>query len=291
MNMLRFLFSIFVVVALSTGAATAQQNLRLGDNAALRYWSAFAQMQDSAIPDQQARELTAILDGTAAYDDSQYKVLVEKNRAALETMIHATVLPNCDWGLDYRLGSDLPVDYVRTSLSLGRLNVLYAFHRLLSGDKEGATRALASGIRFSQDVANGGSFFATLVANNLLVAHLKAAAFVLRTAALSASQRSALRAAIGHLGSDGLDWPSAARLDLEALRGGYSQDLQASAALTRIIPLYVDTLASPSKLSVLQKVIADAPHQLSGLVPNPKRMLDEKQDLSDRLREVRSSLQ
>jgi hypothetical protein len=72
MNMLRFLFSIFVVVALSTGAATAQQNLRLGDNAALRYWSAFAQMQDSAIPDQQARELTAILDGTAAYDDSQY---------------------------------------------------------------------------------------------------------------------------------------------------------------------------------------------------------------------------
>jgi hypothetical protein len=291
MNMLRFLFSIFVVVALSTGAATAQQNLRLGDNAALRYWSAFAQMQDSAIPDQQARELTAILDGTAAYDDSQYKVLVEKNRAALETMIHATVLPNCDWGLDYRLGSDLPVDYVRTSLSLGRLNVLYAFHRLLSGDKEGATRALASGIRFSQDVANGGSFFATLVANNLLVAHLKAAAFVLRTAALSASQRSALRAAIGHLGSDGLDWPSAARLDLEALRGGYSQDLQASAALTRIIPLYVDTLASPSKLSVLQKVIADAPHQLSGLVPNPKRMLDQKQDLSDRLREVRSSLQ
>jgi DNA-directed RNA polymerase specialized sigma24 family protein len=48
---------------------------------------------------------------------------------------------------------------------------------------------------------------------------------------------------------------------------------------------------SPSKLSVLQKVIADAPHQLSDLVPNPKRMLDEKQDLSDRLRELRSSLQ
>ncbi len=291
MNMLRFLFSIFVVVALSTGAATAPRNVRLGDNAALRYWSAFAQMQDSAITDQQARELTAILDGTAAYDDSQYKVLVEKNRAALETMIQATALPNCDWGLDYRLGSDLPVDYVRTSLSLGRLNVLYAFHLLLSGDKQGATRALASGIRFSQDVANGGSFFATLVAKNLLVAHLKAAGFALRTAALSASQRSALRAAIGRLGADGLDWPSAARLDLEALRGGYSQDPQAFAALTGIIPLYVDTLASPSKLSVLQKVIADAPYQLSDLVPNPKRMLDEKQDLSDRLREVRSRLQ
>jgi hypothetical protein len=142
MNMLRFLFSIFVVVALSTGEATAQQNVRLGDNAALRYWSAFARMQDSAITDQLARELTAILDGTAAYDDSQYKDLLEKNRAALETMIRATALPNCDWGLDYRLGADLPVDYVRTSLSLGRLNVLYAFHLLLTGDKEVATHAL-----------------------------------------------------------------------------------------------------------------------------------------------------
>jgi hypothetical protein len=291
MNMLRFLFSIFVVVALSTGEATAQQNVRLGDNAALRYWSAFARMQDSAITDQLARELTAILDGTAAYDDSQDKDLVEKNRAALETMIRATALPNCDWSLDYRLGADLPVDYVRTSLSLGRLNVLYAFHLLLTGDKEVATHALASGILFSQDVANGGSFFATLVAKNLLVAHLKAAGFALCTAALSASQRSALRAAIGRLGSDGLDWQSAARLDLEALRAGYSRDPQASAALTRIVSLYVDTLASPSKVSALQTVIADAPHQLSGLVPNPKRLLDEKQDLSDRLRDVRSSLQ
>jgi hypothetical protein len=184
MNMLFFLFSIFVVVALSMGEATAQQNVRLGDNAALRYWSAFARMQDSAITDQQAKELAAILDGTAAYDDSQDKDLVEKNRAALETMIRATALPNCDWGLDYRLGADLPVDYVRTSLSLGRLNVLCAFHLLLTGDKEVATHALASGILFSQDVANGGSFFATLVAKNLLVAHLKAAGL------LSARQRS-----------------------------------------------------------------------------------------------------
>jgi hypothetical protein len=80
-------------------------------------------------------------------------------------------------------------------------------------------------------------------------------------------------------------------LTLEALRSGYSQDPQASAALTRIVPLYVDTLASPSKLSVLQKAIADAPHQLSDLVPSPKRMWDEKQDLSGRVREARSSSQ
>jgi hypothetical protein len=132
---------------------------------------------------------------------------------------------------------------------------------------------------------------ATLVAKSLLLAHLKAAGLALRTGALSRSQRSALPTAVARLGSDGLDWQSAARLDPEALRSGYSRDPQASAALTRIISFYLDTLVSPGKLRTLQKVIAEAPHQVSDLVPNPKRMLDEKQDLSGRLREVRSSLQ
>jgi hypothetical protein len=93
MNVLRFLSSIFAIVVLSTGAAAAQQKVRLGDNAALRYWSAFARMQDSAITDQQARDLTAILDGAAPYDDSKYTDLVAKNRAALETMMRSTALP------------------------------------------------------------------------------------------------------------------------------------------------------------------------------------------------------
>lgn len=34
----------------------AQQRPGLGDNAALRYWAAFAQMQDSTITNEQAKE-------------------------------------------------------------------------------------------------------------------------------------------------------------------------------------------------------------------------------------------
>jgi hypothetical protein len=291
MNAFGFLSSILMAAALSTGTVAAQQQVKLGDNAALRYWSAFAQMQDSAITDQQAKELAAILDGSVPYDDLKYKDLVEKNRPALETMIRATALPSCDWGLDYPLGSDLPQDYIRKSLALGRLNVLYAFHLLITGDKDGAARVLVGGLRFSHDVGNGGSFFATLVAKNLLATHLRAMDFALRMGALAAPQRSALLTAVAKLGPDGLDWQLAARRDLESLRSRYSHDPQASAALTRIISSYVDTLGSPSKLSTLQKVIADAPQPVSELIPNPKRMLDEKQDLSDRLRMMRSSLQ
>ena len=73
---------------------------------------------------EQAKELNRILDGTAPYEDLKYRDLVERNRPALETMIRATAITNCNWGIDYQLGPDAPVDYVRKALELGRLNVL-----------------------------------------------------------------------------------------------------------------------------------------------------------------------
>jgi len=70
--------SIILALVLSAVSASAQRNVSLADNAALRYWSAFSAVQDSAITDEQARELNAILDGTAPYDDLKYKDLLEK---------------------------------------------------------------------------------------------------------------------------------------------------------------------------------------------------------------------
>jgi hypothetical protein len=280
--------SLLMVVALLVSAAFAQQKPSLGDNAALRYYAAFAQMQDYAITDAEAKKLNGILDGPVPYDDSQYKELVEKNKPALETMARGAALPKCDWGLDY-LGEDTPVDYARNALALGRLNVLYAFHLLIAGDKDGAVSAIRAGLRFSQDVANGGSLFATLAAKSLLVAHLRAIAFVQHTEELSAAQRSVLQKAITQLGPDALDWPSAAKRDLEALRGRYSNDPQASAALTRTISFYVAGL-SASKAPTMAE-LHDLPPQLSSLLPNPKRMWEEEQDLSKQLAQTRALLQ
>jgi hypothetical protein len=61
--------SMILIALLSAGSALAQRNSSLKENAALRYWSAFSEVQDSGITDQQAKELNAILDGTAPYDD------------------------------------------------------------------------------------------------------------------------------------------------------------------------------------------------------------------------------
>jgi len=285
---------VFLISAASVSAQSAQRSVSLADNAALRYWSAFSAVQDSAITDEQARELNAILDGTAPYDDTKYKDLLGKNKLALEIMARATSLANCDWGLDYG-AEDVPVEYARKALVLGRLNVLYAFHLFIAGNKDGGIRALAAGLRFSHDVGNGGSFFATLIADGLLVNHLRAIADAVHLEAdplrgpLSAAQRARLQEAVARLG-DGLDWRNAAKVELEGLRGQYAGDSVASTALTRIISSYVVVLDDPSKLPALDEAIHSAPQQIAVLIPNARRILETKQDLNTRLLQTRSLL-
>ena len=52
---------------------------------------------------------------------------------------------------------------------MGQLNVLYVFHLLTIGNQDEAVKAIVSGLRFSRDVANGGTLFATLIANSRAV--------------------------------------------------------------------------------------------------------------------------
>jgi len=282
--------SIVFAVLLALGSAFAQRPASPGDNAALRYWAAFSQIQDSGMSDQDAKELNTALETMGPFDMSKYKELVQKNTLALQVMARGTSLPTCDWGLDYGLGDSVPVDYARRALVLGRLNILYVMNLYHSGDKDGAVRALAAGLRFSHDVANGGSLFATLVAKDLLVTHLIATADGLRMGTLSTSQRSELQNAVSALG-DGLDWASAARRDLEALRTHSAADPRTSAALDRIVGSYSAFLKDQSKLPTLTDAIVSAPPELANLIPNPKRVLEQKQDLADKLSQARALLQ
>jgi len=282
--------SIVFAVLLALGSAFAQRPASPGDNAALRYWAAFSQIQDSGMSDQDAKELNTALETMGPFDMSKYKELVQKNTLALQVMARGTSLPTCDWGLDYGLGDSVPVDYARRALVLGRLNILYVMNLYHSGDKDGAVRALAAGLRFSHDVANGGSLFATLVAKDLLVTHLIATADGLRMGTLSTSQRSELQNAVSALG-DGLDWASAARRDLEALRTHSAADPRTSAALDRIVGSYSAFLKDQSKLPTLTDAVGSAPPELANLIPNPKRVLEQKQDLADKLSQARALLQ
>ena len=282
-----------LLVITTTSCLGAQQKVDLGNNAALRYWSAFAQMQDFGMTDQQAKETNLILEGTAPYDDSKYKDLLEKNRGALNTMTRGVTISKCDWGLDYQLGPATPIEYVRKALALGRLNILYSFHLLITGDQDGAVRTLAAGLHFSRDVANDGTLFATLAAKSLAVEHLRAIAFVMHMHQLSAAQRDILRDGLTPFGQDGLDWQAAMRRELGLLSPSSvpSLDGQAVSALKRITPAYLKIFDNPGALPELQQEIANAPQSVRDIIPNPKRVLEERQTLSSKLRETRSILQ
>jgi hypothetical protein len=288
MNPLRPIALAVFLAVLTATPAWAQQKTNLGDNAALRYWAAFAQMQDSTITGDEAKKLNLILDGTAPYDDLEYKDLVEKNKPALEIMALATALPNCDWGLDYQMGPDTPVEYVRKALVLGRLNVLYSYHLLIAGDKDKTVSVLAAGLRFSHDVANGGTLFATLIARDLLANHFRAIAFALHAGSLSPAQRLVLQRSLARLGPDPLDWQSAMKREMEVLN---RPPWQASVPLERVTQAYVGALNDPSTLPKLEQVIATVPQPLRDVIPNPKHVLEEKKDWTEKLQEMRSKLQ
>src|SRR5271167_733793 len=84
-------------------AAPAQQKLPLETrNAALRYWLAFADMQDP--PQDKNLLIGYVASGDKPWDDTQLGPILDQNESAILRMQRATKLPECDWGLDYSEG-------------------------------------------------------------------------------------------------------------------------------------------------------------------------------------------
>ena len=288
MNIVTKVSATVVVLLMLPGLTLAQWNASVEENAALPYWSAFSQLQDAGITDQQANKLNALLDGTAAYDDSTYKDLLAKNALPLQIMTRATSIPRCEWGLDYTLKENLPVDYARKALVLGRLNVLNTFHLAKAGDTEGAVRSLVAGLKFSRDVANGGSLFAAIVAKVLLVHHLRAATELAHLEQLSIAQRSELEKAVTQLGPSGVDWQVAIRREIALLN---TQPWPTSASQASVMQAYIRAVDDPSRLESVEQLTSALPQALRSLIPNPKQVVQQKQDLDAQLLQARRVLQ
>lgn len=278
--------ALLFTAALWTLVLPAQQAVetKLGNNAALRYWSAFAQMQDPSISAEQAKELQAILEGTAPYDDLKHRNLVERNRLAIETLQRGAELPNCDWGLEYQLASEAPIEYVRKALALGRLNVLYSMHQFQNGNRPGGVRTLLAGIRFSRDVAAGGPLIAALAGKTLLLSHLRLVASAAVEKGLSSSEKASISSALSRIGTDGVDWQAAIRLEFEILAQS------GSPVPAAVQEQYRRVLRDPGQLPDLQKAIANTPKAVSGRLVNPKRVLDQKRELDERIQSTRLRL-
>jgi hypothetical protein len=284
---MRLFIWALVIELIIAGAMIPGGNTVVSKNAALRYWAAFSEIQDSPIAAEQGKEITAILAGKIPYDDGKFSDLLTRNRLALETMQRGTALPVCDWGIDYELGKDASAEYVRDALVLGRLNLLLVFHQLKSSNNEAAVNAMVAGIRFSRDVANGGTIFAAIVAKSLLVDHLRATSRFLEVATPNSQERSRLRAAISSLG-EGLDWKAAARQEFEILRPNYVNNPRGMAAFERVESAYVTRLGSaPDRGAVDTEVL---PKELAQTFPKVEGLQKQKRELSDVISQVNKAL-
>jgi hypothetical protein len=222
--------SIFMILALCLFAAPARAQSKFPQetrNAALRYWLAFADLQDPPADKTTTELLEKTAAGEAPWDEATLGPILDKNQDAIWRMQRATKLPDCDWGLEYDLGPRASIAYVPKARVLARLNTLYGMRLAAKGDTQKAVDTWLAGIRFSQHLTSGGSLIFSLVAKMALVSNFHALTQAAQGGALSDAQRKHVAAVVHALPEAGLDWDQALRYEEDSLDGVIAQMKQA----------------------------------------------------------------
>jgi hypothetical protein len=197
-----------VCVLAATGGARAQAKFPpASDNAALRYWTALTEVRNIIDEDETTQKLLwATAKGEIPWDENKLGPILEKNAYAVQAMQRGAKLPECDWGLDYRLGVTTPFQMVMRARGLELLNTDEGIRELAKGNGEAAVNTWLSGIRFSQDVGRGGPVILALVASGMLIDTFQAVTAQAKQGKLQPAQKKALYEAIKQLPEDGFDW-------------------------------------------------------------------------------------
>src|SRR5437879_10793500 len=178
-------------------------------NAALRYWLAFADLQDLPTDKATGELLEKTAAGEAAWDEAKLGPILDKNETAIWRMQRATKLPECDWGLEYDLGPRASIAYVPKARVLARLNTLDGMRLAAKGESQKAVETWLAGIRFSQHLTKGGTLIFSLVAKMGLISNFHALTQAAQSGALSGGQKKQIEAGVRALPETGLDWGEA----------------------------------------------------------------------------------
>lgn len=178
-------------------------------NAALRYWLAFADIQDPPADKATAELLEKTASGETAWDEAKLGPILDANETAIWRMQRATKLPDCDWGLEYDLGPRASIAYVPRARVLARLNTLYGMRMAAKGERQKTVDTWLAGIRFSQHLGKGGSLIFALIGKMAMISNFHALSQAAKSGALNDSQKRQIEAIVRALPGTGFDWGEA----------------------------------------------------------------------------------
>jgi hypothetical protein len=215
---MRSLSFISTLLCATAFPATPERSPSCPGNAALRYWMAFALVENPSADSELATRLDRVASGMQPWDD-RLATIVDGNQEALATMHRGTRLPACDWGLETEMLAETPIGHLSRARALARLNVLYGMRLAQEGKMADAVDAWLAGARFSRDIASGGPYLSALVAGQALNAHLRAIAKAVHDKKLNSATLSKVERSVNEMPESGFDWG----LAVEAEVGGLSR--------------------------------------------------------------------
>lgn len=206
LKLLVFAFVVFGIVSRASAQISYPPNTK---NAALRYWIAFSEMQDLSADKPTQDLLEKTVSGETPFDEKKIAPILDANKFAIEIMQRGTELPDCDWGLEYSSGISASIAYAPRARALSRLNTLEGMRQLAAGDTQSATNTWLAGVRFSRDMARGGSLIFALMAKNALLQNLRALSEAAASGKLTAAEQRQILTTIRSLPDDAFDWSAA----------------------------------------------------------------------------------
>ena len=258
-------------------------------NAALRYWLAFADLQDPPADKAVTDLLEKTAAGEAPWDEAKLGLILDQNDAAILGMQRASKLPECDWGLDYQAGPSASIAYVPRARVLARLNTLYGMRLAAKGNSQKAIDTWLDGIRFSQHLAQGGSLIFSLVAKTALLSNFQALTQAAHSGAINEEQRKQVAALVRALPETGFDWGQAMWFEQDSLElaekrvaeaanpSGFYQELTGERAPEGF------AVPKPSEVAAFRKVMGAAEAELRA---SPKPAAEKLKELQDSVRSL-----
>jgi hypothetical protein len=201
------------------------------------------------------------------------------------------------------------------------LNTLEGMRQLAAGNTQSATNAWLAGVRFSQDLARGGSLIFTLMAKNALLPNLRTLTLAAANGQLTVAERQQVTAEIHALPEDAFDWSAAWGVESATLdhflhelqsasdpRGLYQQAMGSAVPEKGLPPSTQDIHDFEAYMRAVQSALKESPEKskvsLEGLevkrtalpeveqqmIPNPQKSNQARIDIANARSELLQAL-